>query len=565
MSHRYLPIQKGDVTMNSRLSIGLTLLAVLIAACVPASATPTPPPIVTEEPIIPVTGVAVVQSVEVQMLGINPIQVNAVIRGELPDAGCTTISTVDQMREGDTFHITLTTTTDPLALCAQALTPFEEVVRLDTTNLPPAPYVVNANSIQQAFELLPRDMENFKQMLVQALNAKDYETLRLMMDKSLTIAHWRSQGNAYDVETSLEQLKSNHLSANTSITADFAKDLTTLPDGTDPFSVFRLDVGPNHMLFVSGWGPEGKAEAILYMNYLLDGSLYWHSVLVAKDGFAEKLVIAPVTVPPVDMNAYPTNVKYVLAQKDVRMRNGPGTQFSIIGWVAAGQTAKVTGVNFNGSWWRVICPDDRVGSCWVSADHSLTKTTDGIVTNPPADPTKKADVQSVEIQVLESYPLQVKAIARGLLPDSGCTTITNVSQSRNGNVFTVVVTMKTNQQVVCAQMLTPFEQVISLDVSSLLPGTYIVHVNGVEASFSLPESHQPTNVTYVMAQQDVSIYDGPSSIQYNVIGFVVSGQIAKVTGTSADGNWWRVTCPDDTVGSCWVTADPTYSQPTQQP
>lgn len=550
--------------MKPRLFISLTILAVLITACAPTTATPMPPAIVTEAPVIPVTGVAVVQSVEVQMLGINPVHVNAVVRGQLPDAGCTSISTVDQMRDNNTFNITLTTTTDPLALCAQALTPFEEVVRLDTNNLPPAPYVVNANGVQQAFELLPRDMADFKQALIQALTEKDYETLRLMMDKSLTIAHWRSEGSAYDVEPALEQLKLNHLGANTPITADFAKDQTTLPDGTDPFSVFRLDVGPNHMLFVSGWGPEGKDEAILYMNYLLDGSLYWHSVLVAKDGFADKLVITPVAVQPVDTTVYPTSVKYVLAQKDVRMRNGPGTQFSAIGWVAAGQTAKVTGVNFNGSWWRVICPDDRVGSCWVSADRSLTKPTDGIVTNPPVDQAKKAEVHSVEIQTLESYPLQVNAIARGFLPDSGCTSIVSVNQVREGNTFTVTLMTAVNPAATCLATLTPFEQVISLNVNNLVPGTYIVHVNGVEASFVLPESHQPTNVTYVMAQQDVSIYDGPSS-QYNIIGFVASGQIAKVTGSSADGNWWRVMCPDDTVGNCWVTANPAYTQPTQQP
>jgi hypothetical protein len=43
----------------------------------------------------------------------------------------------------------------------------------------------------------------------------------------------------------------------------------------------------------------------------------------------------------------------------------------------------------------------------------------------------------------------------------------------------------------CSQVLTPFENVIPLDVSSLLPAQYIVNVNGVEASFELPNI-QPT-------------------------------------------------------------------------
>jgi len=273
--------------MKLRIFIVLIALTVLIAACGSLTTSSTPPPIMTEEVHASIAGMAVVQSVEIQIMESQPLLVNAIIRGQLPDAGCTSISGVTQIRHGNTFNITLTTTTNPLALCAQALSPFEMVVRLDTSNLPPAPYVVSANGVQQAFELLPRDMTVFKQSLVQALNAQDYDVLRLMMDKSLTIALYRSEGSEYDVETAIEQLGLNHLNANSSITTDSGKNLTTLPGGTDPLSVLGLDVGPNHMLFVSGWGSDGKDEAILYVNYLLDGTLYWHGVLVARGGFAQ--------------------------------------------------------------------------------------------------------------------------------------------------------------------------------------------------------------------------------------------------------------------------------------
>lgn len=549
--------------MKPRFFIGLSLLTFLLSACAPAAVSPPPTPFVTEEPIIPVTGVAVVQSVDLQILGSQPLQVNALVRGQLPDAGCTTISGINQTRDGNTIKVTLTTTTDPLALCAQALTPFEQVVALDVANLPPAEYTVDVNGIEMTFELLTRDEMQFKQALVDALNARDYTLLTLMMDESFMIGYWLSEGTSNTPDQAIEQLRLNLLNSSSPIAADYTKNLIELL-GEDPLTIAGPDIVEASAVFISGLGAQGKDEAILFVAKLPDGSLYWHGLLFARDGFARPAApVTPVVVQPVNTNAYPTDVKYILAQKDVRIRSGPGTQFSIIGWIAAGQTAKVTGINVNGSWWRVICPDDKVGSCWVSADRSLTKPTDGIVTNPPpADPTKKADVQSVEIQILESYPLQVNALARGLLPDSGCTAITDVSQSRNGNVFTVVVLTKTSQQTVCAQMLTPFEQVIPLDVSSLLPGTYIVHVNGVEASFVLPESHQPTSVQFVMALQDVSIYAGPST-QHNIISSVASGQVAKVTGASADGNWWRVICPDDSVGNCWITADPAYTQPTQ--
>jgi uncharacterized protein YgiM (DUF1202 family) len=184
-------------------------------------------------------------------------------------------------------------------------------------------------------------------------------------------------------------------------------------------------------------------------------------------------------------NPQPTDVKYVIAQQEVPIYGGPESQYSIIGTLSKGQIAQVTAVSADGKWWQIACPDNAAGNCWVSTDTDFTK---------PTDQSELADVQSVEIQILESSPVQVNAIARGYLPDSGCTTIADVSQIRNGNTFTVTVKTQYNLQALCAQVLTPFEQVISLDVSSLLPGTYIVLVNGVEASFQLPETVQPTNV-----------------------------------------------------------------------
>lgn len=93
-------------------------------------------PIVTEEPSVPISRVAVAQSVDIQILESFPLQVNAIVRGQLRDADCRTISGADQVCDGDTFKVSLTTTTDPLALCAQALTPFEQVVSPNVEGLP---------------------------------------------------------------------------------------------------------------------------------------------------------------------------------------------------------------------------------------------------------------------------------------------------------------------------------------------------------------------------------------------------------------------------------------------
>jgi hypothetical protein len=73
-----------------------------------------------------------------------------------------------------------------------------------------------------------------------------------------------------------------------------------------------------------------------------------------------------------------------------------------------------------------------------------------------------------------------------------------------------------------------------------------------------------TKVRYVLALKDVTIYRGPGTT-YESIGPVFEGQVALVAGTSADGAWWRVICPDDTVGDCWVSADPELTEPATPP
>jgi uncharacterized protein YgiM (DUF1202 family) len=69
-----------------------------------------------------------------------------------------------------------------------------------------------------------------------------------------------------------------------------------------------------------------------------------------------------------------------------------------------------------------------------------------------------------------------------------------------------------------------------------------------------------TEVEYVMALTDVNVRRGPG-IAYPVINQVYGGQIAKVTGVSVRGDWWRIECPDASSYNCWITAKPQYTQP----
>ena len=97
---------------------------------------------------------------------------------------------------------------------------------------------------------------------------------------------------------------------------------------------------------------------------------------------------------------------------------------------------------------------------------------------------RDAVVDEIEILELESFPLQVQIRALGNLRDA-CTEIGEVTTERVGNTFNVGIKTARPADAFCAQVLTPFDESISLDVLGLLAGVYTVDVNGVTDTFEL--------------------------------------------------------------------------------
>jgi hypothetical protein len=119
-----------------------------------------------------------------------------------------------------------------------------------------------------------------------ALNTKDFDSAKALMEASFTMAFWQSQGTSYTPELAIQQLQNNYIGPNTQLTPDANKDLIALLGGMNPYSVMGLEAFNSQAMFVSGWGLDGTGEAILYITRRSDGSLYWHSVLIAPGGFA---------------------------------------------------------------------------------------------------------------------------------------------------------------------------------------------------------------------------------------------------------------------------------------
>jgi inhibitor of cysteine peptidase len=115
-----------------------------------------------------------------------------------------------------------------------------------------------------------------------------------------------------------------------------------------------------------------------------------------------------------------------------------------------------------------------------------TPTAVSLDTDAPTDtPIQgEATVDSIEILILESFPVQVNVRARGDLPN-GCTSIDTVDSKRNGTTFNITITTLRQTADACTQALIPFEETITLDVLNLAADTYAVNVNGINGSFTL--------------------------------------------------------------------------------
>ena len=89
-----------------------------------------------------------------------PVQVDVVVKGDLPD-GCTSLGDAKQQLVGNTFNINLETRKlkDGDVMCTQALVPFEETIALENVvGITAGEYSVNVNGVVKKFTM---DVDNY--------------------------------------------------------------------------------------------------------------------------------------------------------------------------------------------------------------------------------------------------------------------------------------------------------------------------------------------------------------------------------------------------------------------
>ena len=119
------------------------------------------------------------------------------------------------------------------------------------------------------------------------------------------------------------------------------------------------------------------------------------------------------------------------------------------------------------------------------ANVQLNANSDGSLTAIGGEQQNLMAVDTVQIMLMESFPVQVSATVSGN-KSVPCVNLLPAAVSRKDSVFTVVMAETVlGPAETCIAVLEPFETSVSLDVLGLSAGTYTVVVNGVSAEFTL--------------------------------------------------------------------------------
>jgi hypothetical protein len=117
----------------------------------------------------------------------------------------------------------------------------------------------------------------------------------------------------------------------------------------------------------------------------------------------------------------------------------------------------------------------------------LSNAPDAAIDAQGVVPTNEAVIETVEILLLESFPVQANVVVRGQLPTS-CAVIDQITQAKNGAEFNIVLTTVHQTGVMCTEQPQPFEEMVALDILGAAAGEYQVNVTGANAvgnSFAL--------------------------------------------------------------------------------
>ena len=130
------------------------------------------------------------------------------------------------------------------------------------------------------------DPEEFKAALLQALVDQDVEKLERWMTMPFITGGWGADVSDSSPQDVLQYLYTDYLGTENHLEIVKDADFKILMGERDPLSMPRSDAGVIEAVLVSGWGKDGRDEAILFIACAPDNNLKWYGYIKIAGGFS---------------------------------------------------------------------------------------------------------------------------------------------------------------------------------------------------------------------------------------------------------------------------------------
>ena len=126
-----------------------------------------------------------------------------------------------------------------------------------------------------------------------------------------------------------------------------------------------------------------------------------------------------------------------------------------------------------------------IGVLLLAAVLALVACDSGVDEEPlNGDTGTDYSVDRIDVQILESFPVQVQAVVSGNLPD-GCTEIVDTNVLQVDNTFEIAFETERPEDALCTEALEPFQETVTLPVEGLPAGSYTVASGATSVDFTL--------------------------------------------------------------------------------
>lgn len=350
--------------------------------------------------------------------------------------------------------------------------------------------------------------EQFVQKWADAIQTRDFSSLRATMAPRFSVATWNTSLIETTSEDAITRLQNIELAQGSAPVVRFETDVPALLGGADPLAQWGPVAQPVRAVYISGLGADQSREAVaVFTRDAASGTLYFHGLLAPETGkFAT-------SGQPLDaMQQLSEHLALAIEQRDfVTLRGLMRDRFAIATWNSSLEVMDADDAldRLKGA---QLAEGAQPAVRWGTDIPALLLGTDPLSLWGPVDQT----VRAMHVMGLGSDASQEAVLVIGRDPSSGDFYWHGI----------------------------------------LIPPDGYFHTMSPDA--------QPTDVRFVLAKEDVNLRTGPGQ-NYAVEGKVFAGMTMKVVGRSADQAWWHIVCEQDSSGYCWVSADPSLTEPTSAP